>query len=265
MRRVLTKARVAALAGIVAAAVTVPAHAASASTGAFTCGGGSIPAGSYSSITVTGFCTVDAGNVHVTGNLSVAAGGALNAAFGGSNLTVGKNVTVGSGAIVVIGCEPEQFICFNDPDQNVGTLATHDTIGMNFSATDALMVLMHNDRIGLNATQSGGGGGVTCNNFPLGPNGPPAYSTWEDNVIGANASISGLRTCWLGFIRNHVARNVNYSDNVLADPDGNEIVTNTIGRNLNCSGNDPAPQVGDSGGSPNVVGGHKTGQCVNIS
>jgi hypothetical protein len=76
-------------------------------------------------------------------------------------------------------------------------------------------------------TQSGGGG-VNCPTFPFGPNGPPAYSTYEDNAIGRNASVTGLRTCWLGFIRNAVARNVNFSDSRTAEPDGNEVVTNTI-------------------------------------
>ena len=41
-------------------------------------------------------------------------------------------------------------------------------------------------------------------------------------------------------------------------------MTNSIHGNLNCSGNAAAPQVGDSGGSPNVVSGRKTGQCMNV-
>jgi hypothetical protein len=57
---------------------------------------------------------------------------------------------------------------------------------------------------------------------------------------------------------------VNLNDNVLEDPDGNEYVTNTIHGSLNCRGNSPAPQVGDSGGSPNHVTGAKTGQCANL-
>jgi hypothetical protein len=46
--------------------------------------------------------------------------------------------------------------------------------------------------------------------------------------------------------------------------DGNEVQTNTIGGNLDCSKNSPKPQEGDSGGSPNVVGGHATGQCSDL-
>jgi hypothetical protein len=243
----------------------IPAVAAHAATTSYTCHGGSVPSGSYTTLTIAGFCNVDAGTVNVSGNLSVTAGAALNAAFGGSDLHVGKNFIAGSGAIVVLGCEPEAFTCFNDPDQNGGTLATHDTVGQNFAATDALMILAHNNQIGGNATQSGGGGGVTCDLFPLGPDGPPAYSTWEDNTIGRNAAITGVHTCWMGFIRNTVGNNAIYSDNLTADPDGNEVVTDTVGHNLNCSGNNPSPQVGDSDGDANVVAGRTTGQCTMIS
>jgi len=250
-------------AGVVAAVLVlfgVQAGTASAA-GASTCAGGSVAAGSYSSLRITGFCSLDSGNVTVSHNLVVAPGAALLAAFGGSDLRVGRNVSVGSGGILVLGCEPEAFPCFND-DPESPSMSTNDSVGSNLTAQGALMMLIHGNHIGRNVSQSGGGGGVTCDLLPLGPDGPPAYSTYEDNTIGGNANISGVRTCWLGFIRNTVARNVNYTDNVLADPDGNEVVTNTIGRNLNCSGNDPAPQVGDSEGQPNVVGGRSNGQCA---
>src|SRR5215468_8803939 len=170
--------------GAAALVLGLPAVSASAAGTPYTCHGGSIPAGNYRSVVVAGFCQLDSGSVNVSGNFTVADGAGLLAAFGGSDLHGGMNFTVGSGAIVALGCEPEAFPCFNDPDQEVGTLSTHDTIGMNFTATGALMVLAHNNRIGGNATQTGGGGGVTCDLFPLGPDGPPAYSTWEDNTIG---------------------------------------------------------------------------------
>ena len=40
-----------------------------------------------------------------------------------------------------------------------------------------------------------------------------------------------------------------------------EIVTNNIGGNLACFNNNPAAQVGDSMGQPNVVAGQKRGEC----
>lgn len=256
--------RIAAVAAVTLIAFGLHLGTAVAAGGDGTCSGGSVAAGTYSSLTITGFCSLDSGSVTVAGNLTVAPGAGLLGAFGGSDLTVGRNLTVGQGAILVLGCEPEAFPCFNDPDQQVGTLSTHDSIGLNLTADGALMVLMHHNTIGGNVTQSGGGGGVTCDVLPLGPDGPPAYSTYEDNQIGRNATVTGVHTCWLGFIRNTVGRNVNYSGNLLFDPDGNEIVTNHVAGNLNCSGNSPAPQVGDSQGAPNVVGRNATGQCANL-
>jgi hypothetical protein len=100
-----------------------------------------------------------------------------------------------------------------------------------------------------------------------GPEGGPFDITWnaiEDNWINGGATVEGYDGFWFGFIRNHVNGSVNLDDNVLPDPDGNEYVTNVIRGSLNCSGNSPAPQVGDSEGSPNQVTGAKTGQCAGL-
>jgi len=246
--------------GLAAPSLQGTALAASAANADSACSGGSIAAGTYSSLTVTGFCSVDSGPVTVTDNLRLAPGAVLNAAFGGSDLNVGGDLAVGSNAILVLGCEPEAFSCFNDPNAS-----TNDHVGGNLTADRALMVLAHHNTIGGNVAQSGGGGGVNCSTFPLGPDGPPAFSTYEDNTIDGNASVTGLGTCWLGFIRNAVTHNINFNDNVTFDPDGNEVVTNSAGSNLNCSGNSPAPQVGDSAGSPNTVRGKATGQCAGLT
>ena len=100
-----------------------------------------------------------------------------------------------------------------------------------------------------------------------GPFGGPFDVTWntlEDNVINGSVWMTGYNGFWEGFFRNTVHGSVNYNNNTLVDPDGNELQTNTIHGNLNCSGNNPAPQQGDSEGSPNVVTGQKTGQCVGV-
>jgi hypothetical protein len=100
-----------------------------------------------------------------------------------------------------------------------------------------------------------------------GPFGGPFDITWnaiEDNRINGGATIEGYDGFWFGFIRNHVNGSVNLNGNTLPDPDGNEYVTNTIHGNLNCAGNSPAPQIGDSEGSPNQVTGRKTGQCAGL-
>ena len=68
----------------------------------------------------------------------------------------------------------------------------------------------------------------------------------------------------LGFFRNTVSNDGRFVGNKTADPDGNEFATNTIGGDLSCNGNNPAPQFGDSGGSPSTVGGHVRGQCKKV-
>ena len=100
-----------------------------------------------------------------------------------------------------------------------------------------------------------------------GPFGPPFDVTWnaiEDNVIHGHVQVVGYDGFWMGFIRNHVFGTVTMRDNTLADPDGNEYVSNTIHGSFQCSGNSPAPQVGDSEGEPNVVTGRATGQCAGL-
>ena len=87
------------------------------------------------------------------------------------------------------------------------------------------------------------------------------FSTVEDNVIHGGARIDGYSGFWLGFIRNTVHGTVKLSNNDMDHPDANEYVTNTIKGNLVCHNNDPAPQVGDSEGLPNVVSGRKVDQC----
>jgi hypothetical protein len=256
-----------AVALVAALAVPATASAATATTahGGWTCTGGSVAAGTYKSLTVTGICSVDSGNVTVLGDVTVKSGGGLNAGFGGSNLVVRHDVIVLSKGLLVLGCEPGAFICFNDPDQSVGTLATNHRVWGNLVSQGGLLVVVHHSIIGGNVLQNGGGGGVTCTVFPLGPSGPPAYSDYEDNVIRGSASITGLHTCWAGFIRNRVWHDVVFSNNVLADPDGNEVVQNTVGHNLICYGNKPAAQIGDSMGGRNDVDGRAFGQCKALS
>jgi hypothetical protein len=114
----------------------------------------------------------------------------------------------------------------------------------------------------------GGGGGVNCAisptlmaivGFPS-----PLFTDFEDNHIAGSVSMSNLQTCWTGFIRNQVGSNGSFTNNAGADPDANEYVTNHFGGNMACSGNTPAAQFGDTGGLPNVVGGHKTGECAKL-
>jgi hypothetical protein len=227
-----------------------------------TCAGGSIAPGTYSSLTITGFCTVDQGAVTVEHNVTVKPNAGLVAAFGGGpELVVGGDLQVQTNGVLVLGCEPGAFICFNDPDQDVGTLSSKGTVFGNLDAHNALAVLVHDTTVGNDLKLQGGGGGVNCDSQDaLG--GSPAYATFEDVSVGGNADIGHWQSCWLGFIRATVQGNVNFHDNVMADPDGNEVTTDVVNRNLNCHGDSPAAQVGDSQGSLDIVLGHATGECA---
>ena len=120
---------------------------------AYTCTGGdlasgnftSIPSGNYASITVTGVCNIvpDA-VINVVGNINVAPGAVLDAQSAPSTITVGHNVTAGSGSLLGMGCQPTNTIgmfagvpCAADP-----TGHTTITVNGNVTATDANTVLM---------------------------------------------------------------------------------------------------------------------------
>ena len=100
-----------------------------------------------------------------------------------------------------------------------------------------------------------------------GPFGGPFEITWnaiEDNHINGSVSIEGYNGFWFGFIRNHVNGSVRLNDNTLLDEDANEYVTNVIHGSLQCVGNSPEAQTGDSEGQENQVTGAKTGQCAKL-
>ena len=78
-------------------------------------------------------------------------------------------------------------------------------------------------------------------------------------VVRGNISFVGVRSCWMGIIRDHIHGNVTVRGNRWADSDANEIVTNVIYGNVTCRNNVPGPQVGDSHGKPNVVHGSTRG------
>jgi hypothetical protein len=231
----------------------------------YTCNGGSIPGGTYSALVINGVCDVDSGNVRVTGNVVILAGKVLYGDYGSpdastSNLVVSGNVSVGANALLLLGCAPTTFWCFNDGG-DPPTFSNAHWIGGSLSATNALAVIVHNSTVRGNVAISGGGGGLNCKSLPaLGI--LPAYATVEDSTIGGNVSIVGWQSCWLGMFRNHVGGNTSFNNNRTADPDGNEMADNLIAGNLACSGNIPAPQIGDSGGGPNQVTGTTSGQCA---
>ncbi len=164
--------------------------------------------------------------------------------IGVGHVTVNGNVSVGEGATFVLSAE-------DTPDAT-------STINGSVQATNPLNLQIHFTTINGRIESHGGSG----------PFGGPFDVTWitiEDSLINGGVTIDGYNGFWMGFIRNHVNGTVNLNDNTLVDDDGNEYVTNSINGNLKCSGNSPAPQVGDSGGNPNQVNGRATGQCATIT
>jgi hypothetical protein len=262
------------VAGVVAPVVVFGQAEVASAASAFTCSGGtamaptSLPAGTYASVEVSSgaVCGVDAGQVVVQGNVTVDSTGSLVAAFAQnmgapgttSGITVDGNVSVATGATLILGCENPAFTCIDD-----ATLASPDTVQGSITATGALGVLVHDSTIGTDVVETGGGGGVNCT--PTGifnAFGSPAYSDYEDNTIGGNLRVSGLQSCWFGALRDKIGGSFSYMKNTLADPDASENFTNTIAGNMLCSGNSPVVHYGDSSGSPNMVAGFGTGECA---
>lgn len=167
---------------------------------------------------------------------------------GGMCLSDGP-VTIRGGLFVQEGAT----LVFGSEEQPVHTA----TIDGGVHATNAMNVQIHFSTINGGIDIQGGSG----------PFGGPFEVTWntiEDSTINGGYTEAGYNGFWNGFIRNTVQGSVDLIGNTVADPDGNEVVTNTIHGDLNCAGNDPAPQVGDSEGSPNNVTGIATGQCAGL-
>jgi hypothetical protein len=227
--------------------------------GDFTCFGGSIAAGTYSHLNIAGSCAINAG-VTVQHDLTVLQGGSLVAAMSTSNVTVDANVDVKAGGVLVLGCEPVAFPCGDNPNA-----ASSAVIDGNLSGENALTVIVHHTTIVGNISLNGGGGGVSCTNPPpaVAAFSPGPYGDFEDIIIGGSLTITGWHSCWLGFLRDAIVHDVLYAGNMTAGPDGNEIGNNSIGGNINCDGNSPAPQIGDSGAGPSTVFGRAQGQCNN--
>jgi hypothetical protein len=237
---------------VVCGAGSSAAADAAAHHGKVNCHGGTIAAGTYRSLRISGACTlVQSGNVTVRGNVVVTPTGLFNAGTP-AKLVVGGDVIVRHHGATAIGCSP---------DIGCATLGA-DVVRGSIHAQGAAAVIVHGTTIGGDATIRGGGQTMDCT--VVAPFGAPYYSVMEDSAIGGNLVIRGLHTCWLGVIRNHVGGTVRLIGNRFGDPDADEVVTNVIGGNLACFDNIAPPQVGDSTGATNVVAGQKRGECKGL-
>jgi len=264
------------------AAGPVTAAGAAVTTGTATCSGTptapGVLTGTHGAVVVKGACEVNAGAAVVNGDLTLSAGSALLAVFalndqtgtGTSSLTVKGNVLVRSGATLLMGCNPANFPCLDDPDQSNPTLSMHATVGQDLRSNQPLGVIVHNFTVGGDVIQTGGGGGVNCR-----PQGvfklfqSPVYSTYEVGSVGGDVRISSVHSCWMGVVETQVGNTMVMYRNKLADPDAVEILSNNIKGNLICRGNSMAWDNGDTGPNlfprqpePNTVGRNRKGQCV---
>lgn len=223
---------------------------------AYTCTGGDIPSGKYTSITVKGACNVAAdAEISVVRDVNVTAGATLDAQSAPSTITVGGNVTGGKGSFVGLGCQPPAYVgnsahqCTVEPDG-------HSTITIkgNVTVFDADTVLLNGATVKGNVTLLGGGADIPW--------------SIKNNTISRNLTVSGQRPEWLGVLFNKVGGNVILTNITLHDFDpgapGVYIVSNTIGRNLVCTRLDPGVSGGFVPGAVNVVGGHAVGQCASL-
>lgn len=216
-----------------------------------TCSGGSIAGGTYKSLTVTGICAIDSGDVNVLHDVTVTSTGGLDGTHPGSTLTVGHDLVVEQGGSAFVGC--------NSDDGCGGTVT--DTIMGKVRSTGAMYLVIHHDVIGGNVSVSGGTASYDCSAF--------AFTDFAFDSIGGNVRINGLRTCWDGLSHDSIGGNVTFDNNVtlIVEPppvgaDGNELGDDTIGGNLSCYGNSPTPHLSDAFPVPNRVGGKTRGQCV---
>jgi hypothetical protein len=229
--------------------------------------------GTYSGdVTISGFCVANGAPTLIRGDLRLAAGSALNATFalndvthvGPTSLTVKGDVSVGSGATLAMGCEPNHSPCSDDPAASTGgTLTGQNTISDDVTASGALAVIIHASYIKGDVRQTGGGGGLSCappttGIFSLLQS--PVFSDYEDNTISGDLRVTGVQSCYFGGLRNSVKGDLTYTNNTFGDPDASEVLTNVVSGAIACSGNSPVVQYGDSTGTPNRA--HEaSGEC----
>ncbi|HEY6058708.1 MAG TPA: hypothetical protein VIV06_11785, partial [Candidatus Limnocylindrales bacterium] len=171
-------------------------------------------------------------------------------------IRVSGGIQVGAGGSLFLGDGPGSGCKAN----------TQTTVNGGLTAAGPTFLIVHGVAINGGIDSHGGPGkplgGPIC--FPDPERICPFWTAIEDNRINGGVTVDGYDGFWFGVIRNQVNGSMNLNNNVLADPDGNEYVTNTVHGHLNCAGNSPAPWVGDSEGELNQVTGPKTGQCVSL-
>ena len=232
---------------------------------ALTCKSGEIGSGRYSSITVTGVCSVAKDAViRVSGDITVRKGAALDAQSSPSTITVGRNVRAFQGSTLGLGCQPpavtgnSAHACVDTDGNPIEDPSVFSTITVkgNVTARGAAVVLINGISVGRNLTIVGGGS-------------PDIPWSVKNNTIRGNLWTSNLDTNWYGVLFNKVGKNVTLLKITLTEdhPDAAGVVyvvQNTIGRNLLCK-DLPGVSGGFVPGAVNTVGGKALGQCKELA
>jgi hypothetical protein len=246
----MRKLRFVLAAGVVLGVAVAGSAATAAPPDTYTCTGGTIPAGSYGGLVVTGQCAFGPGSLTIAGDVRVEPGAILNDHAGSpaTSTHITGNVQVGTGAVLGLGTYapgPTHDVAVVD-----GNIVAHAPASLYVTRTTVHGNLVSN------------GGGDPVRNFPI-----------KDDTIDGNLILQGWSGLWLGVIRDTVGGNVVVANTAGTQtgeppfggiPDSTEVATNVIAGNLICQGNSPAAQIGDSGGSVNVVGGNKLGECAGL-
>lgn len=248
-----------ALVGVVAVATAMVFGAGVASAGGrhtYTCTGGPIPSGTYSSITVVGPCTVEAGAViNVFGSIRVLRGAVFDAQSAPATVTVGRDVVGSSGSMVGLGCQPASYTgnsahpCQVEPEGH-STILVHGSVRIH----GAVGVFLNGIEVGGNVTVLGGGSEIPW--------------SIKNNTIHGNLTIAGQTEEWIGVLFNTIDRNVILVGITLTGLDDETgtgtnpllVVRNTIGRNIACGLVDPGVE-----GYGNSISGRALGQCAPLA
>lgn len=275
MRGVVVRRALVALLALVAAiglslvgGVPAEAHGNGGSHGKvrpLTCKGGEIGSGTYSSITVTGVCSVaENAVIRVKGDITVRRGASLDAQSSASTIMVGRNVSAYRGSTLGLGCQPAAVTgnsahpCVDadgNPIEDPNVFSTI-TVKGNVTARGAAVVLINGITIGRNLTIAGGGS-------------PDIPWSVKNNTVKGNLSTTNVVTNWYGVLFNTVGRNVTLLNITLTEDHPGAagvvyVVRNTIGRNLVCW-QLPGVSGGFVPGSVNTVGGRALGQCKDLA
>lgn len=202
----------------------------------------------------------DGATLRVRGNLVVARGACLDA-FSLGTVHVRRNVLVGHGATLALGCAPGA----NGPPPMApcNFTTTDDTVGGNLLALRPQTMYLTAVTVGRNVVSVGGGPGTQSvgTSFAV-----------KDMKIRGDLVLYGWKGGWIGALRNQVGRNLLFSRNAgsrpgdSGAPDSSEVDGNTVGRNLVCFRNQPAAQFGDAPPPhANTVAGRAIGECKGLT